>query len=136
MKEDGLENMVKSQKIQDKAKRRVFTPKYKQSILKEIEETKGKRGAVGSILRREGLYATQVTSWRKELEDELAGIFKKKRGPKPDPTKSLKAEIDRLTKKNARLTERLRQSDLVIEAQKKIAMMIKTDQESSEEIDN
>lgn len=136
MKEDGLENMVKSQKIQDKPKRRVFTPEYKQSILKEIEETKGKRGAVGAILRREGLYATQVTSWRKELEDELAGIFKKKRGPKPDPTKELRSEIERLTKKNARLTERLRQADLVIEAQKKIAMMIKTDQESIEEIDN
>ena len=133
MKEDGLQDMVKSQKVQDKPKRRVFTPEYKQSILKEIEETKGKRGAVGSILRREGLYATQVTAWRKELEDELAGVFKKKRGPRPDPTKALQEEINRLNKKNARLTERLRQADLVIDAQKKIAMMFKADPESSEE---
>ena len=133
MNADGLENMVKSQKIQGKPTRRVFSSDYKKSILKEIEKTKGKRGEVGSILRREGLYATQVSSWRKELEDELAGTFTKKRGPKPDPSKALKIEIEQLKKKNSHLSERLRQADLVIEAQKKIAQMYKTEQESNEE---
>ncbi|SMF34932.1 hypothetical protein SAMN06296036_110181 [Pseudobacteriovorax antillogorgiicola] len=60
------ENLTKSRdthQVEDKPKRRQFSPEYKKKILTELEQTHGKRGAVGEILRREGLYATHPASF-------------------------------------------------------------------------
>ena len=65
--------------VSSKAKRRVFTAKYKARILREAEACAGKRGALGALLRREGLYSSHLTSWRREAQ---AGLEAKKRGPK------------------------------------------------------
>ena len=113
-----------SEKIEDKPGRRRFEPEYKLRVLQEIDANRDKRGAIGEILRREGLYASQVAVWKRELEAQLAeGIKSRKRGPKPDPSIPLKKDNERLERQNARLKEENRQMRLIIAAQKKIAEM-------------
>jgi len=113
-----------SERVEDKPGRRQFQPEYKLRILQEIDSNRGTRGAIGDILRREGLYASQVAMWKRELETQLAdGIKARKRGPKVDPTIPLKKDIDRLARQNVRLKEDLRRARLIIDAQKKIAEM-------------
>ncbi len=118
------ESKGKSEKVDDKPGRRQFQPEYKLRILQEIDANRDTRGVIGGILRREGLYASQVAMWKRELEAQLAeGIKARKRGPKVDPTIPLKKDIDRLGRQNARLKEDLRRARLIIDAQKKIAEM-------------
>jgi transposase-like protein len=124
---DGSESLPedrKSSQVSDKPKRRVFSPEYKLEILEKLEECKGKRGAVGELLRREGLYAAQVAKWRQDVEEGLAGSIAKKRGPKPNPAAKAQKEAERLARENERLKERLRQAELVIDAQKKLSEIL------------
>ena len=55
-------------RIQSKPQRRVFSAAYKLEILEKLQEAKSRRGAVGELLRREGLYAAQVAKWKQETE--------------------------------------------------------------------
>lgn len=113
-----------SEHIEDKPGRRRFEPEYKLRILQEVDANRDKRGAIGEILRREGLYASQVAVWKRELEAQLAeGVKARKRGPKADPSIPLKKDNERLERQNARLIEENRQMRLIIAAQKKIAEM-------------
>ncbi|TCS50796.1 hypothetical protein [Pseudobacteriovorax antillogorgiicola] len=121
------ENLTKSRdthQVEDKPKRRQFSPEYKKKILTELEQTQGKRGAVGEILRREGLYATQVATWKSELEDGIAGLWSKKRGPKPNTEAALRKKIEKLEKRNAMLERRLGNAETIIDFQKKLASMV------------
>jgi transposase len=131
------EPRVRSEQVEDKPGRRQFQPEYKLRILQEIDSNRGTRGAIGEILRREGLYASQVAMWKRELETQLAeGIKARKRGPKADPTIPLKKENDRLAKQNARLKDELRRARLVIDAQKKIAEMFPSPSKEENEMSN
>ena len=104
-----------------KAKRRQFSAKYKRRILNEYEAC-NEPGEKGTLLRREGLYSSHITAWRRQKErDELDGLKPKKRGPKKD---SQAAEIARLKKENERLSQRLKQAELIIEVQKKISQLL------------
>jgi transposase-like protein len=105
------------------AKRRRFTAEYKQSILTKADQAKGS-GGVGALLRREGLYSSLLTTWRRE---RAAGVRQalapQKRGPKSkrDPAQE---EIQKLQKDNARLTEQLRKAEIVIDVQKKVGALL------------
>jgi len=113
-----------SGQIEDKPGRRQFQPEYKLRILQELDANRDTRGAIGEILRREGLYASQAAVWKRELEAQLAeGIKSRKRGPKSDPSVPLRKDNERLERQNARLKEENRQMRLIIAAQKKIAEM-------------
>lgn len=103
-----------------KAKRKRFTAAEKLRILREVEACRGS-GEIGALLRREGIYSSYLTTWRKQRESgELDGLAPQKRGPKPD----LQAiELAKLRRENARLQERLRQAELIISVQKKVAQM-------------
>jgi hypothetical protein len=57
---ESIPKGIKRTQVDDKPKRRVFDPEYKLAILEQLEECRGKRGAVGELLRKEGLYAAQV----------------------------------------------------------------------------
>src|SRR5436190_24387619 len=64
-----------------KATRRRFTVEYKRKIVREADACKT-AGAIGALLRREGLYSSHLTTWRAARErGELAGPTSKKRGP-------------------------------------------------------
>ena len=105
------------------AKRRSFTADYKQRILLEADRAKG-TGGVGALLRREGLYSSLLTTWRRERASGVRqGLAPQKRGPKPkrDPVQE---EIQKLQKDNARLTEQLRKAEIVIDVQKKVGALL------------
>jgi len=122
-----------SERVDDKPKRRQYSPEYKLRILQEIESSREERGSIGQILRREGLYAAQVAIWRRDLEEQIGrGVEARKRGPKPDPTKEVRHENDRLERQLAKVKEENRQLRLIVAAQKKIAEMFPDTSENDE----
>lgn len=127
-------NEVPDEKIQDQPIRRKFSPEYKLRILQEIDSRRDEgRGVVGEILRREGLYASQIVTWRSSLEEVLAtGFPERKRGRKVDPALSYKKEAEKLQRQLDRTKEELRQARLIISAQKKIAEMYNPEAELDE----
>jgi transposase len=105
------------------AKRRRFTVEYKQRILAEADQAKG-LGGIGALLRREGLYSSLLTTWRREREAGVRqALTPQKRGPKSkrDP---FQEETDKLRRENERLTEQLRKAEIVIDVQKKVAALL------------
>jgi len=100
------------EKVADQPIRRQFTPEYKLRILQKIDQRRGEgRGIVGEILRREGLYASQIASWRSSLEEVIAnGLPERKRGRKVDPALSYKKEVDKLQRQLDRTKEDLLQA--------------------------
>ena len=104
-----------------KAKRKRFTAAEKLRILREVDACQGS-GEVGALLRREGIYSSYLTTWRRQRErGELDGLAPHKRGPKPNPEA---IELAKLRRENARLQERLRRAELIIDVQKKVARML------------
>ena len=102
-----------------KAMRRQFSAAYKRRILKEADEADP--GAIAGLLRREGLYSSHLTTWRKKREKgELAGLEPRKRGKKPVPRNPWTAENERLRRENQHLQKRLRQAETIIDVQKKL----------------
>lgn len=106
-----------------KAKRRTFTTEYKRRIIREADQCH-KAGQVGALLRREGLYSSHLTDWRRQAAaGQLATGVKSKRGPKPKHSAEQK-ENARLRRENERLEKRLAQAQLIIAAQKKVAELL------------
>ena len=108
--------------VTPKAKRRSFSASYKKKILAEVEAAAGS-GSIGEILRREGIYSSTLTSWRKERERAVDRAFSQKRGPeaKRNP---LTSENEKLRRQNQRLQEELRKAEIIIDVQKKVAMLL------------
>jgi len=104
-----------------KAKRKRFTAAEKLRILREVEACRGS-GEIGALLRREGIYSSYLTTWRKQRElGELDGLSPHKRGPKPNPEA---IELAKLRREHERLQERMRRAELIIDVQKKVARML------------
>ena len=107
-----------------KPKRRTYTAEYKQRILEEAEVAAATRGDLGALLRREGLYSSLLSYWRRErAQGILEALTPQKRGPKSkrDP---LEEENQKLLRQNARLTEDLRKAHIIIDVQKKVAALL------------
>jgi transposase len=106
-----------------RAKRRTYTGEYKQQILAEADAARGS-GEIGAVLRRHGLYSSHLTKWRQERKSGmLEGLAAQKRGPK-SKANLLTAENQKLRRDNERLTDQLRKAEIVIEVQKKVAMLL------------
>jgi len=89
--------------------------------LRELDAIHG-NGETGALLRREGLYSSHLSKWRRQRErGELDGTTAQKRGPKSDP---LALELAQREAEIARLRERLRQAELIIDVQKKVAQLL------------
>jgi transposase-like protein len=112
--------VVPDPEVPEKTERRKFTAAYKLRILKEAQNCTG-QGQVAALLRREGLYSSNLTLWRRQVSQ---GLIPKKRGPvqKADPCIRRNAELER---ENARLTHKLKQAELIIDVQKKVAELLK-----------
>jgi len=107
--------------VRPKAKHRHFAAEYKKRILDEADActTSTQRGA---LVRREGLYSSHLTMWRRQrAQGILDGLAPKKRGGKPEP---LALENAQLRLKNQRLEEQLQRAELIIEVQKKISQLL------------
>ena len=101
-------------------RRRTFSAKEKLRILDELDRAAGILGAVGSILRREGLYSSAITDWRRQREaGAYEGLSPVKRGPKAVSAHPLVAEHAELKRDYKRLEQRLERAEAVIEIQKK-----------------
>ena len=106
------------------AVRRRFSAAYKQRILAEVAAAAG-TGAVGRILRREGLYSSTLTAWRKARSNsERAALAPKKRGPKPKAKNPLQAENTQLKREKAQLQKKLHTAELMLELQKKVSQIL------------
>ena len=103
------------------AKRRTFAADYKLRILEETDTAVGD-GLIGAILRREGLYSSLLSTWRRERhEGTLQGT--RKRGPQSQPVDLRAEELRKLRHENERLASELRKAQLVIAVQKKVALL-------------
>jgi|SRR5580704_12011917 transposase len=128
--ESGLSDLVgrreaprPNPEVLARAKRRTYTGEYKQKVLAEADAARGS-GEIGAVLRRHGLYSSHLTKWRQERESGiLEGLTPQKRGPK-SKVNPLSGEIQKLQRDNERLTDRLRKAEIVIDVQKKVAMLL------------
>ena len=110
--------------VPEKAKRRRFDAAYKLRILEEAERCI-ESGQLGELLRREGLYSSHLTTWRRQRDEgALQGLGPKKRGRKAKRKDPMALEVERLRRENQRLSERLRQAETIIEVQKKVSEML------------
>jgi transposase-like protein len=104
-----------------KPKRRQYSAEYKQRILQEYEVCT-EPGSRGALLRREGLYSSHITAWRRQRDlAGLSGLAGQKRGPKVD---AQTAEIARLEHENERLRQRLQRAELIIDVQKNVSQLL------------
>lgn len=102
-----------------KAQRRRFSASYKLKILEEVDNDSSQ---VGAILRREGLYSSHLSEWRKQRRHGALDALDKKRGRKGKSTEQ--AEVERLQRDNARLQRELAKARVLIDAQKKLAEIL------------
>jgi transposase len=107
-----------------KPKRRTYTAEYKLDILQEAEAAATKRGGIGALLRREGLYSSLLATWRRERANGLLeALTPQKRGPKCKRN-PMDEENQKLRRQNARLAEDLRKAHIIIDVQKKVAALL------------
>jgi transposase len=108
-----------------KAMRRRFTLEYKRRIVREADACKAP-GAVGALLRREGLYSSHLTGWRAARErGELAGP-PKKRGPAPRAVDARDKTITVQAREIARWKHRAERAEALVELQKNVAALLGT----------
>jgi transposase len=104
-----------------KRRRRVFSAADKLRILKEADSclASGERGALGALLRREGIYSSLLSTWRAQLGTHgTAGLAANKAGRKPKLTEAERRVVE-LTKRNAVLERKLHVANVLIGLQKK-----------------
>lgn len=112
--------------VDARPKRRTFTAEFKAKILKQCDAA-GEQGEIGAILRREGLYSSHLTDWRRlRATGGTQALEPKKTGrpPKAEADRAAEHEVLRLRRENATLLERVRRAEIIIEAQKKLAEML------------
>jgi transposase-like protein len=120
--------------VPEKKPRRKFTAKYKLRILAEADACT-QPGQIGALLRREGLYSSNLTTWRKQrAQGILQAMTPKKRGRKRKSKNPLADRVAHLEKENRRLQDKLKKAETIIEVQKKISEIlgINQDPENSE----
>ena len=106
--------------VESGGRRRVFSAGYKARILSEADRCGP--GELGSLLRREGLYSSHLTDWRRQREaGGREGLEPKKRGRKAAPGSRRIAELERELE---RTRHRLRQAEAIVDAQKKLALLL------------
>ena len=104
--------------------RRRFTAQYKLRILAEADACT-EPGEIGVLLRREGLYFSYLTTWRRQKHQGLLrAMSPQKRGRKNKAKNPLAREVSRLEKENVQLRKKLRKAYILIEAQKKMAEIL------------
>jgi transposase len=114
--------------VPERARRRTFTAQYKQQVLAAYEAAPD--GEKGAVLRREGLYSSLISEWRRARDaGALAGLKQPRGRPAADPRD---AEIARLRKDKAKLEKELATSRFVVEVQSKLQALLETISESAD----
>jgi transposase-like protein len=106
------------------AKRRRFSADEKRRILAEADACT-KSGELGALLRREGIYSSMLSTWRKQRDRATqTALQPQRRGRKPDPTRADRVRMEKLERENARLQRELTQARLIIDVQKKVSALL------------
>lgn len=120
----GVASVLPDPEVPAKAARRRFTAEYKLRVL-TLADACNEPGCLGELLRREGLYSSNLNTWRGQRDrGVLSGLAPKKRGRKESVRNPLRVENEKLRKENDRLTNRLRQAEIIIDVQKKISAIL------------
>jgi transposase len=129
--ERGQPAPVPNPEVLPRAKRRQFSAEYKMRIVEEADRVT-KRGEIGALLRREGLYSSHLDKWRTlRARGQLGALSATTRGRKPRDSKE--EEIERLRQENERLRARLEQAELIIDVQKKLSLLLGLTTDESQE---
>ena len=96
----------------------------RQIILEEYDSYPRGDARRGALLRRYGLYTSQMSKWRERLKRGDATLTPVPPGPKPQPHNPLADEVARLTRENARLQQQLINAETIIAIQKKVATLL------------
>ncbi len=116
-------SMAKDTEVSATPRRRKFTAEYQQRILKEAAACT-QPGEMGALLRREGLYSSHITYWRRIAEQgELEALAPKKRGPKPKHDERDRQLVE-AQREIAKLKARAERAELLVEIQKKVASVL------------
>jgi len=106
------------------ARRRHFSNADKRRIVAAADRCT-KPGEIGALMRREGVYSSSLSTWRRQRElADLAALAPQKRGPRADPSRADALLIAQLTRDNLRLQSSLDKAHLVIEVQKKVGLLL------------
>lgn len=120
----GSRNGAPDPEVPAKKPGRRYTAAYKLKILRETDACT-KPGETGALLRREGLYSSLLSSWRRQREaGELDGLSGKKRGQKDASGGKQAAEIKRLRRETRRLACKLQRAEAIIDIQKKASELL------------
>ena len=107
--------------VEARPMRRQFSDAEKRRILHAADQCK-QPGEIGALLRREGVYSSSLSQWRRQRA--AAELAPAKRGPKPDAAAADARRIAELRRDNERLRDKLDKAQLVIAAQKKVAALL------------
>ncbi len=113
-----------SPELSARPRRRTFTAKDKLRILADVDRAV-ETGGIGAVLRREGLYSSTLSDWRRQRDaGAFTALAPNKRGPKIAELNPLTGKMAQLQKDNARLTRRLVRAEAIIDIQKKVAALL------------
>jgi transposase len=111
--------------VLEKPIRRRFSAQYKLRVLEEADSCAEGSGYLGALLRREGLYSSNLTTWRRQRErGALEALSPKKRGRKAKPEDPRDRRIRELERQTEGLHRRLKQAETIIEFQKKVCEIL------------
>ena len=109
--------------VLEKPERRTFTTAYKIRILEEADRCT-EAGQIGALMRREGLYFSYLTTWRRQRQDGVLAALSRKRGRQAIPINPLAEQVELLEKENAKLRRELEKATLIIDVQKKVSALL------------
>lgn len=123
--EEGVSSAApKNPEVDATARRRQFSPSEKRRILAAADRCTAP-GAIGALLRREGIYSSHLSTWRRQRTiDESQGLEGAKRGPKANPAIAEAHRTAKLTREIDRLRRELEKAELIIDVQKKVAALL------------
>ena len=120
----SIKAAIPEPEVVPQAERRQFTAKYKLRILEKADSCNG-AGELGALLRREGLYSSYLSRWRRQRDQgQLQALASKKRGRKSAVQSQQAEELAELRRENQRLQLRLEQAETIIEIQKKLSQLL------------
>ena len=124
MEKEANDFSTKSRETLEKSGRRNFTAKYKRDVLIEVDACRESED-ISALLRREGLYASHLATWRRQREaGEIDGLTPRRRGPKPRPRDERDQKIQSLEGEIAKLRSRAEKAELLVALQKKASEIL------------
>lgn len=106
------------------ARRRQYSTAERRRILTAADNCKVP-GEIGALLRREGIYSSHLSTWRKQrAAADRAALEPQKRGRKADPALAETRRFDQLTRENVSLRHQLAQARTIIDVQKKVCSLL------------